>query len=203
MSKSVWEGGDRRGKEGSNKWEIIERLERRKSISATLESSIFAFIFIPPSCLFAAYFLSFPSFSLISKQYSCLWLYLTPYPPTSNRTGNLLPCPGLSDSFLEPIAGMRLPSLCKKSLQWGHHLLRVPPIPTTNPISAYLDLTDTASSHCQLHHIYPCNTSERGGGNCCGSKWAGARLQAKNHSSLKEAVCDAPCLGSPDTTANP
>jgi len=31
----------------------------------------------------------------------------------------------------------------------------------------------------------------------------GARLQVRNHSSLKEATCDAPCLSSPDTTAKP
>lgn len=170
MSKSVWEGGDGRGREGSNKWEIIERLERRKSISATLESSIFAFIFILVFMPLCSLLSILSKLSLISKQYSCLWLCLTPYPPTSNRTAYLLPCHKLSDSFPEPIAGMTPSSLHKKPTQGARHLLQAPPIPTTDPISTYLDLTDTTSSHVHLWRICPCNRLERDGGNCCGSK---------------------------------
>ena len=102
--------------------------------------------------------------SLISKQYSCLWLYLTPYPPTSNCTGYLLLCHRLSDSFPEPITGMRLSSLHKKSPQWAHHLLQVPPTPSVPTC------TSPTSSHFHLRGIYPCNTSERDGGNRRGSK---------------------------------
>lgn len=191
MSKSVWEGGDGCRREGSNKREIIERLGRRKSLSATLEYSIFAFISILIFMPLCSLLPILSKFSLISKQYSCLWLCLTPSPPTTYCTGYLLSCHRLSNSFLEPIAGMRLSSWHKKSPQCAHHLLQIPPILTTNWVSL---LGPHRHPHISTSGAFILAPHWRG--------TEGARFPVK-HSSLKEATCDALCLSSPDARAKP
>lgn len=175
MSKPVWEGGDGCRREGSNKWEIIERLGRRKSLSATLECSIFAFISILIFMPLCSLLPILSKFSLISKQYSCLWPCLTPYPPTTNCNGYLLSCHRLSNSFPEPIAGIRLSSLHKKSLQCARHLLQIPPIPTTNWVSL---LGPHRHPHISTSGVFILATHWRG--------MEGARLPVKKKPQLPE-----------------
>lgn len=106
MSESAWEGGLGCRRKGANEREIIERLGRRKSLSATPETSILAFIFILPFMPLRCLLSILPKISLSSKLCSCLWLPSPPSPQTPNRTEDLLPCHRPPGGCPEPTTGM-------------------------------------------------------------------------------------------------
>lgn len=92
MSEAAWEGGVGCRRKGANKREIIERLGRRKSLSATPQPSILAFIFILPFMPLCCLLSILPKISLSSKLCSSPWLLSPPSPPTPNHTEDLLRC---------------------------------------------------------------------------------------------------------------
>lgn len=125
MSESAWEGGVGCRRKGANKREIIERLGRRKSLSATPQPSILAFIFILPFMPLCCLLSILPKISPSSKLCSSPWLLSPPSPLTPNRTEALLRCHSPQRDVLSPLPGWGL----HKEGQQRAESCAAPPVP--------------------------------------------------------------------------